>query len=696
MPSSGPFGFSERTVDLLNGTTSPGNALPPEGWTPTALSFDPANQRLYSLSAGSPPAGNYAPPTVNVVNASSQAFVTNIPLSSLLYPVALAVDPANGLLYVAGASGQLDALNTSSNAVTANLSLGGSVSGIALNANGSKAFVAGAGNGSLGNESVSIVDLSSNTVAAQLVVGIDPTGIVDDPANGDVYVADFWDGNVSVINATNDTLVTTLSVGPYPSALAVDPTTDTIYVLGGNFSILNGTSNTLQSSSGFGYNYFNFFGSNPLLDVPSSHELFAITSGGQVGILSTRNDSWVANVTVGSSPSTLAWDSRLREVLVGNSLSANVSLISPVTNGTTGSVNVTGAPDFLAVDLTTGIFFASIQGFDRIQALNGTTGQTVAEIPVALEPHDVVVDNATGDWYVSESDGGTVQAFDANGTRLLATIATGIDPTLLTLDAADHRVYVVNQLSRTVTGIDTATDSAATTAPVGRDPDAVAWDPTDDRLYVANGADGNVSVINGSTGDVLGNVSIGSPPSGLAWDPIAGSVLAFFSGSRNVSVINTSSDLSTGNFSLGTAGPLQLAYDAASREIDVLASSPSAVEILAAANYSIVATVSLGASDFPTSISVDPETGDVLVGGITNLTNGNIEIINSTTNSVATTVGVGTNPGPILIDDPMGSAIVENDDSNNMSVVDLTNDTVVATFPGGNYQRNGAVNPSTG
>jgi YVTN family beta-propeller protein len=53
----------------------------------------------------------------------------------------------------------------------------------------------------LGSGSVSVIDGSKNSVISTIRVGINPYGVVYDPANHDIYVADYGSNTISVIHA---------------------------------------------------------------------------------------------------------------------------------------------------------------------------------------------------------------------------------------------------------------------------------------------------------------------------------------------------------------------------------------------------------------------------------------------------------------------------------------------------------------
>jgi len=69
------------------------------------------------------------------------------------------------------------------------------------------------------------------SVTATVNVGLyQPYGVAYDPANGDVYVANFGDGIVSVISDSTNTVIANVSVPGTPADVAYDSAKGEIFV----------------------------------------------------------------------------------------------------------------------------------------------------------------------------------------------------------------------------------------------------------------------------------------------------------------------------------------------------------------------------------------------------------------------------------------------------------------------------------
>jgi len=76
---------------------------------------------------------------------------------------------------------------------------------------------------------------------------------------------------------------------------------------------------------------------------------------------------------------------------------------------------------------------------------------------------------------------------------------------------------------------------------------------------------------------------------------------------------------------------------------------------------------------------------------VANDSTGNVSVIDTSTNTVMTTVPVGVTPRGVAITPDGGHAYVTNAGSNNVSVIDTATNTVTATVPVGRNPVNVAV-----
>jgi len=124
----------------------------------------------------------------------------------------------------------------------------------------------------------------SNTVIANISVGLWPVAVAYDPSNGYVYVANYRSNTVSVINGATNKVIASIAVGSGPNGAAYDSSNGYLYVTNYNsnsVSVINGATNMV-----------------------------------------------IASIAVGSDPVGVAYDSSNGYVYVANSNSSTVSIIS--------------------------------------------------------------------------------------------------------------------------------------------------------------------------------------------------------------------------------------------------------------------------------------------------------------------------------------------------------------------------------
>ena len=81
------------------------------------------------------------------------------------------------------------------------MDVGANPFGVAVNPEGTKVYVANAG-----DSIVSVIDTTNNTITANVSVGEFPYGVAVNPAGTKAYVANMGSNNVSVINTTSNTV----------------------------------------------------------------------------------------------------------------------------------------------------------------------------------------------------------------------------------------------------------------------------------------------------------------------------------------------------------------------------------------------------------------------------------------------------------------------------------------------------------
>lgn len=258
-------------ADHNNGTVtviSDGNnsvvATVPVGVGPNDLAYDPAKGEVfvtYGTGLPSSPsdvavisdANNTVVATVDVNQSSTvdgEILQTN--LQGIVY------DPAKGELFVANYG--LDTVivvSDSNDSAIATVPAGDYPSGLAYDSSNGEVYVANSD-----SNFTSIISDANNKVVANVTVGEDPIGVAYDPAKGEVfvtnsegtsYVAGTYngtaDGTVSVISDATNTVVANVTVGIQPGGIAYDSSKGELFVLSGSTPTLSIISDASGATS---------------------------------------------------------------------------------------------------------------------------------------------------------------------------------------------------------------------------------------------------------------------------------------------------------------------------------------------------------------------------------------------------------------------------------------------------------------
>jgi YVTN family beta-propeller protein len=302
---------------------------------------------------------------------------------------------------------------------------------------------------------------------------------------------------------------------------------------------------------------------------PSLPPRFAVSlvSGGTVSPPAYLAGVVVANVTVGTGPTEMGYDSGNGYVYVANYGSNNVSVI----NGTSAvaTIMIGPYPQTVGYDSGNGYVYVGDLNSNNLSVISGTS--VITTVTVGYSPDGMGYDGGNGYVYVANSVPNNVSVID--GTSVVGTVKVGSHPWGVGYDSGNGYVYVANDASNNVSVIDGT--SVVGTVKVGSYPADVGYDSGNGYVYIANLNSNSVSVVNGTS--VVGTVSVGSSPGGVGYDSGNGYVYVANYGSDSVSVINGTSVLAT--VKVGPS-PVGVGYDAGNGYVYVADSSSNNVSVI--------------------------------------------------------------------------------------------------------------------
>ncbi|MGA8711214.1 MAG: YncE family protein [Thermoplasmata archaeon] len=597
---------------------------------------------------------------------------------------------------------------------------------------------------------LSRLDLSSNQAypgpgALPVQSNLQQETATYDPSNGNIYVRGGTANDLSVINASTFTDVANIPVPVDNQAtfnvpsVAVDNETGTLYATNAgsssNVSIISGTSETVTGSLPVGG------GPHGIAFDWRNHDLYVADFGtANVTVFSGTTNKSVASIPVGTDPLAVAYDSPANRVFVTNYGSSNVSIINPVTNRVVASATVRPEPIALAIDTKN----------DLIDVLNNT-GRSLADVSVfSATASAPVVTNVSVALYAESFayDPAQNQLFVAGGQGLLTVIqqpsntvvsssgiiGQGAGPSATAYDAVNGNVIISAYNGGpsgigNITVINGSTHKSIANISTEDGPYAVIVDPGTGDGYVANGGtsdlEPNVTVLSEATGLSIASIPIAVYPTGVTYDAAQKALYSVDSAGNDVHEVNAAADQVVG---VDVGGPhptstsveAPVAYDGANGDIYTADSAVAAVEVFSS-SHTLLTTINVG--QYPDALAYDNASKRLFVA---NDYNGNVSIINTSTNTLNTTslkvkpvaqldaiaydartnevyaadrgdnnvtvwgasndsklrtIDVGSEPDSIVVDSKNHTVFVANLGSGNVSVIDDSTLKVVHSVP---------------
>jgi YVTN family beta-propeller protein len=307
------------------------------------------------------------------------------------------------------------------------------------------------------SNTVSVLDISTNTVVATIPVGAGPRGVAVSPSGTRVYVTNYTSSDVSVIDTASNAVVGTIPVSPAPP---------------------DGKSQT-----------------GP---VPGPRDL----------------------PPPPPAPMGIAIDPAGTRVYVANNISGHVTVIDTITNTVLGSVISGSIPFGVVVHPSGNLVYATNSGEDSVSVIDTATRAVLKKIPVGVQPYGIAVNPAGTRLYVANHGSTAKEAVSVIDTAThtvitnieLTSLSIGTGPYGVGVNPAGTRVYVANDFAGYVAVIDPATNTMIDAIPVGNQPIGLSLNSDGTRLYVAIKGTNSVAVIDTVSKVVLASVPVGASP----------------------------------------------------------------------------------------------------------------------------------------------------------------------------------------
>ncbi len=324
---------------------------------------------------------------------------------------------------------------------------------------------------SINTNTVSVIDTSTNSVAATIPVGSGPAGVVVSPDGTTAYVSNSNDGTLSVIDTATNSVTATISTGGTPGFSAISPDGKTLFVPNNNGGVVvvDTASKSVTTTVGVGdgpipavvtpdgsHVYVNTVQGVFVIDAstntvvgspiapsgfsafqrclgitPDGSHVYLTLLNGNVVVISTASNTQVANIAVPGNPAGIAFtpDGSRAYVAEGTGTGA-VGIIDTATNTLEAASISIGAFPF-AMAITPDGAFAYVTNFNSTASVIATaTNTVVATVPVGSGPFDIAISNLNAPFasFPSPTPGsGNANRITVSGSFTLGANSQGLD-----------------------------------------------------------------------------------------------------------------------------------------------------------------------------------------------------------------------------------------------------------------------------
>jgi YVTN family beta-propeller protein len=300
----------------------------------------------------------------------------------------------------------------------------------------------------------------------------------------------------------------------------------------------------------------------------------------------------------------------------------------------------------------------------------------------------------SGEVFVANKDGDNLSSFfplSQGSTVNTVTLPVGSAPVYLASTEGTF-MYVANSGTNSVGAISIIQSVQQVAIPVGRQPVALVQTPDRSVLYSVNQGDGTVTVISPAQLAAVATIPVGASPVAAAVNSDGKTLYIANQGGGTVSVIDVASSSVTATVPAGPS-PKFMIFDPHLRRLYVANTGSNTISVFSAdTGLTLLANVTVGAG--PASIAPLPDGTRIYVANagcadavnLTGCSGNTVSVVDAVSLTVRRTITVGATPISLAADPTSVKVVVANRDSNTISSIRTSDDTVVATIAAGATQ----------
>jgi gliding motility-associated-like protein len=352
----------------------------------TAVVNFPVTTCLYNWVNSNPAIGLAASGTGDIA-AFTATNTTGSTISATITATPTGPSPQPPLLYIPNFdAGTVSVINATTNALVTTIPVGTNPYNVAVSHDYNRVYIA-----NQGSNSVSVIYMPTNRVIAT-ITGFSSVGAMAvSQDNLLTYVLNTASNTVSVISNITYTVVSTIPVGVHPIGLALSTDGSKLYVTNNNgtISIINTADRSVTTTGPIVSN---------LTYISSSKLYVADLVFNKIDVINTATNTVMNNIPVGSRPNVIAVSPDGSRLYVANSASNNVAVINTATNTVLTSISVGSAPTGLSISGDGGLLYVANSGNNNISVINTTTLAVTQTFNVGARPF------AVGNFYLTRAD----------------------------------------------------------------------------------------------------------------------------------------------------------------------------------------------------------------------------------------------------------------------------------------------------
>ena len=356
-----------------------------------------------------------------------------------------------------------------------------------------------------------------------------------------------------------------------------------------------------------------------------------------VASLDLTTNTITGRVAVGSLPCFVVFNSTGTKAYVANQFSDNVSVIDVATGTQTALIPVTGDPLPVAISGDDKTLFVTTNA-NRLFKINLATNTVVGSLPLPATSHHLLVHPSKPFIYVATRDAGSVLEVNWKAMEVERTFTLGGRAQGMAMSADRKELYVADELGNVLRVVNLQSGATVATVPLESGGEGLALSADGARLYVGLVFAGKVQVLDRAARTTINVINTGGTPREIATDPTR----------KRTLVANE-------------AGWVDI--------IDTLPPPPPPPD------SGLIARIS--APGGPLGIAVSSQR----VGYVGQINTNAVARFDLTTNTVTSTIGVGSLPCFIVFNAAGTTAYVANLGSDNVSIIDVASGTQTDVIP---------------